>query len=114
MTQTGNGGLDPKQIERFVKRIESLDDDIQRLRDECRAECFDLMTDKKAVLEEAKDAGIPLKPLKAAIKARRLEKQAKAQRDNLRDIDLIDKFDLIRHALGDLADTPLGQAAMNG
>jgi uncharacterized protein (UPF0335 family) len=67
--------------------------------------------DIKSILDEAKKAGVPKASLRAVVKSRELERKAVKQRAELGDLDLQDKYDLIRHALGDLADTPLGQAA---
>jgi uncharacterized protein (UPF0335 family) len=63
-----------------------------------------LRVDIKDTYDKAKDVGIPIKALKAAIKVKRLEEAM--------DQDVSEDYDQIRHALGDLADTPLGQAAM--
>lgn len=45
-------------------------------------------------------------------RVRKLEQKAKDIREGLEEADAIDTFDLIRDAIGPLADTPLGRAAL--
>jgi uncharacterized protein (UPF0335 family) len=98
---------DPK----FVTRIENLERQIEGLRDDIKEEVKVLREDIKQVYDEAEDNGVPKAALRAVLKARSLEKKAKAARDKLDPFNQ-DRFDLIRHALGDLADTPLGAATL--
>ncbi|MGU3661087.1 hypothetical protein [Methylobacterium fujisawaense] len=111
--QHGNG-FDPKRTKECVERIEALVGKKQNLHMTYMAECAVINEDIGDVYEEAKNAWhIPKKALKTVIKARATEKKLQAMRD---DLDLIDResFDQIRHSLGDLADTPLGGAALAG
>lgn len=107
----GNNGLDPEKANSYVGRIENLHKDLDTLRGKYMSECKVVREDIKVVLDEAKDDGFPKKSLKAVVKTRELERKAKACREDLADIDDMDKFDLIRDALGDFADTDLGRAA---
>lgn len=107
----GNG-FDPDKCKSFVDRIESLHADIASEMSAALNACKQIHGDIKIVYQEAKDeAGIPKKALKRVIKVRALERKAEEMREELEGEDQ-DSFDQIRHALGDLADTPLGQAAL--
>lgn len=111
--QHGNG-YDPERTRQCVDRIEALDRKKEAAHMAYMAECAVFAEDKKAVYDEAKDAwGIPKRALKAVIKVRATERKLEAMRDDL-EADDQDSFDQIRHALGDLAETPLGAAALKG
>lgn len=96
----------------FVKRIETIeaeiDDETTKFKDEMVAP---LKGDVKSVYEEAKAAGLTKKSVKTIIAARKKERQVEAAR---RALDMADQstFDNIRLKLGDLADLPLGKAAL--
>lgn len=107
----GNG-FDPEVVGNAVKRVESLEADILAARMKYMSEARAIKGDINIVMGEAKDAGIPKKELKAVLRSRALERRAAAARDDLEDSDSIDTYDQIRLALGDLDDTPLGQAAL--
>lgn len=109
--KTGNG-FDPDLTVQFVQRIEAL----YRERDEKHSE---FMNEAKNILSEvaecyamAKEKGIPKKELKAVVKTRALDRAKEKVRDNLGPEEQ-EQFDLIRHSLGDLAELPLGAAALH-
>lgn len=109
--KTGNG-FDPDLTAQFVNRIEAL----YRERDQKHSE---FMNEAKQILAEvsecyamAKEKGIPKKELKAVVKTRALQRKLDAVRDNL-EAEEQEQFDLIRHSLGDLAELPLGAAALH-
>ena len=107
-----SNGYDPDKVNNAVARIETLKADIASIMGNALNECRSIHQDIKAVYQEAKDAhGIPKKALRSVIKAREFERKAEQVREDLEGDDQND-FDLIRHALGDLADTPLGKAAL--
>ena len=111
--QHGNG-FDPKRTKECVDRIESLAEKKQSLHMTYMQECAVINEDIGDIYEEAKSAwGIPKKALKTVIKVRATERKLEAMRDDL-ETDDQESFDQIRHALGDLADTPLGGAALAG
>ncbi|HEX5508772.1 MAG TPA: GapR family DNA-binding domain-containing protein [Pseudolabrys sp.] len=111
MTQAGTNGFDPDKVKSFIERIENLQSDIRTVKAENAVRCKTIMDDIKIVLDEAKEDGIPRKELKAVLKARELERRLEETRDNL-DGESQETFDQIRFALGDLAETPLGGAAL--
>lgn len=112
VTKAGHNGFDPEKAQSFVSRVENLNQDMETLKAEHMAKCKAVREDIKDVLEEAKGEGIPKGALKAVIKVRELERKAERARDDL-DSDVQGDFDNLRLALGDLAETELGQAAMD-
>lgn len=83
-----------KQLAGFVSRIE-------RLNEEKAA----LQADISAVFAQAKSAGFDASVMREIIKERKMDTAERIERETLRDI--------YRHALGMLADTPLGEAALD-
>jgi uncharacterized protein (UPF0335 family) len=120
-TDTDNGakqarpagnGFDSAKVQSYTDRIESLHADIASIMSAAMNECKSVHGDIKLVYDEAKaEAGIPKKALKKVIQVRALERKAEQKREELEGDDL-ETFDQIRHALGDLADLPLGKAAL--
>lgn len=109
--RAGDNFAPPEKVQELVDRIENMYDEMESAKGKYMAESKSRREDIKTIYDEGKESGIPKKALKAVITARQLERKARAARDDLADLDLQDKFDLIRHRLGDLADTPLGEAA---
>ncbi|MCJ2022150.1 hypothetical protein MKK84_32910 [Methylobacterium sp. E-065] len=111
--QHGNG-FDPKRTKECVDRIEAIAVKKEAAHMAYMRECSVFSEDTKAVYDEAKTAwGIPKRALKTVIKVRATERKLEAMREDLETEDQ-ESFDQIRHALGDLADTPLGGAALAG
>lgn len=79
-------------ITSYAERLNNLLDDRQAINE-----------DIKAVYEEAKEAGIVTKHLRAIVAESRIDAETRADMYRIRDE--------YRHALGLLADLPLGQAA---
>lgn len=109
VTQPGSNGFDGAKL--FVADIERHFETLESYRGEYMRRCRDVRDLIAQTYDRAKDAGVPKKELKAVIKARELERKIEALRENL-DEDGAETFDQIRHALGDLADLPLGDAAL--
>ncbi len=95
----------------FVDRIERCNKDKASAHGVYMKRCGEIQNDINAILDEAKDAGLTKKSVKAVIKVREHEAKAKALREDLEDDDAA-LFDDIREALGDFADSPLGAAAV--
>jgi uncharacterized protein (UPF0335 family) len=83
------------------QRLVSIVERNERLEDEKRA----LGSDIKDVYAEAKSAGYPVDALRQVIRERRMEAQKREEREV--------GMTLIRNALGDFANTPLGEAALS-
>lgn len=95
----------------FVKRVETLHKDLATEKSEYMTNCKTIREDIKQVLSDAADAGITRKTIKTAVKVRALERKAAEAREDL-DIAERDHLDNIRLSLGDLAELPLGKAAL--
>lgn len=106
----GNG-FDKEAVEGFVSRIENLNGDLATEKSEFMTRCKTIRGDIKDVFDEAKGAGIPKKELKRVIKRRALENKIENLREELEG-DEQHNYDMLLHALGHLADTPLGGAAL--
>lgn len=106
----GNG-YDPEAVTKFVGRIELLESEKQILKDKCKEDCEPISADIKEVMDEAKEAGIPKKELKAALKARELRRKIDDQREKLNEYEQ-NNFDNLVLALGGLKDLPLGEFAI--
>ena len=87
------GGIAGDRLRSFVERIE-------RLEEEKRA----LGSDLKEVYAEAKGSGFDTKTIRLLIKERRMDKDDLDEQTTM--------LDLYRRALGMLATTPLGRAAL--
>jgi uncharacterized protein (UPF0335 family) len=91
-----NGGMIEREALRsYVERVSNLHDQ----RDE-------ISTDIREVYAEAKDAGFDTTLLREVVKEHRIDPEARSAR--------YAKLDAYRRALGMLADTPLGEAAIGG
>jgi uncharacterized protein (UPF0335 family) len=87
------GVINEQALERYVSRIENLHNERKSLNE-----------DIKEVYGEAKDAGFDTTILREIVRERQMEEPARHSRYAL--------LDSYRRALGMLADTPLGEAAM--
>jgi uncharacterized protein (UPF0335 family) len=104
-------GVGAKKVCGFVEEIENYRGQQDRLREKCSEDCSAITESITAVYSAAKDAGVNKKALKKVVRTRELERKAKAEREKLEGFEQ-DTFDKIRLALGDLAELPLGQAAL--
>lgn len=87
------GNNSSAQIKSIIERIENLNEQIDGLK-----------SDQKDIFAEAKSNGYDVAALRAVIKYRKEDADKRANREALLETYL--------HALGMLADTPLGQAAV--
>jgi len=81
------------QLKSFVERVERLEEEKKSLAEDIRE-----------VFAEAKASGFDVKALRAVIRLRAQDAEERAEHEAL--------VDLYKHALGMLADTPLGEAAL--
>lgn len=105
-------GFDPKKTSAYVKRIDSVYRQLESLKGKYMSECKGYRKDITDILDEAKSIGIPKKAFKSYLRERELLSKAADVRDELEGDDQ-DSFDMIKQAMGELADTPLGQAALS-
>lgn len=95
----------------YVKRVENIDRQVEDIMDAAREECVDLKLDRNQIFKDAKSAGHSVKVIKAAVKQRKAQRKMDADINRLSLSDR-DRVEMIIHALGDLAGTPLGAAAV--
>lgn len=107
----GNSGLGNTEATEFVDRIENLLRQLDSMKGAYMAECKGVREDIREVYSEAEDQGLPKNALRAVVKTRELERRADECRGSLEGEDQ-NAYDKIRHSLGDLAELPLGQAAL--
>lgn len=81
------------QLRLFIERIERLEEEKKGIAD-----------DIKDVYLEAKSQGFDAKIMRIIVRERKMDKNARAERDAL--------IETYKAALGMLSDTPLGQAAL--
>ncbi len=91
MTETT--GIAGDRLRSFIERVERLEE-----------EKSTLVIDIREVYAEAKGEGFDVKTMRAIVKLRKLDSADRAEQEAL--------LDLYKSALGMLADTPLGQAAI--
>ena len=91
MTDNPLGSNSANQLKSFVERVERLSEEKKSITDDIRD-----------VYAEAKSNGFDCKALREVVKLRRLDKE------KLQEFE--ETVETYRHALGDLADTPLGRA----
>ncbi len=89
----GHNTIAADQLKSIIARVEKLE-----------AEKADIAADIRDVFAEAKGNGFDVKTIKAIIKRRAKDAQQVEQEESMMDVYL--------HALGMLADTPLGKAAI--
>ena len=87
----GHNSVAPDRLRSLVERIERLEEEKKALAD-----------DIKDIYTEAKSAGYDPKALRQVIRERRMNAADRQEREAL--------LDVYRHALGMLADLPLGRA----
>lgn len=112
--KAGHNGFDPAVLNSLAERIESIEADIESDKGASMQRWKAMKEDIADIVEEGKARGIPPKPFKKALKARKLNRQIEALRTDLADMVDQESYDQIRFALGDLADLPLGEAALKG
>lgn len=91
MSDTGHNSN--QQLRAFVERIERLEE-----------EKASIASDIRDVYAESKSSGFDVKALRALIRLRKQDAKERAEHEAI--------LDVYKHALGMLADLPLGRAAM--
>lgn len=109
----GNG-YDEEKARNYFAKVEGHLDELATERGEFMRRCKVIRDRISEVVTEARDdLGVPKKAFKAVVKEHELRRKLDAVRDDLDDSELIDAFDLLKAALGDFADLPLGAAALS-
>jgi uncharacterized protein (UPF0335 family) len=106
-----SNGFKPEDLKSYINRVENVKRDIASKTGSFMKEIRDLRDDIKDILTEAKENGVPVKPLKAELKLRDLDREKEKIVENLEEDDA-ETLEQIRFALGDYASLPLGEAVM--
>ena len=104
-------GFDSKQLQGYLSEIDAADVEIERLKEEFKDEAAPAKEQIKDTLKAAKDAGINMAAFKVVVAEHRAEKRLDRKIDRLDMADRAD-YEAMVEALGPLADTPLGEAAL--
>jgi len=108
----GRNRATPSEMASYVDEFEKLEKEKLDRKMAYMAECAKISARQKDLCDDAKGGGLNGKVLRATVKQRALERKAQAIEESLEDDDAELLRD-IREALGDYADLPLGQAAVN-
>lgn len=103
-------GFDADKIKGYVTRAESIDQQIASETGTFMKTVKDLKDDKKEIVQEAKNEGIPPKALKALLSQRKLLRDLEKIENCLESEDA-DSLSAIREALGDWAEEVSARAA---
>lgn len=98
-------------LKQFLGRYEALQDDIDAILSAAKDECEPARQDQAQIVKDAADAGYSKKEFKTVLRKHRLEKRLARVADSL-DANQKETYEQMLHALGELADTPLGAAAL--
>ncbi|KAB0269013.1 hypothetical protein [Microvirga brassicacearum] len=109
--QASTNGFDATVLNDIVHRFDELNDELASAKGVYMKRARDIADSKRGLIEEAKSRGIATKPLKAVLKEIDLSRKIAATRSEL-EADDADQAELMRSALGDFADLPLGAAAV--
>lgn len=93
MAKAGDNSIAGDRLRSLIERIERLEEEKRRI-----------AADIKEVYAEAKGTGFDPKIMRQIIRERRMDKDDLDEQESL--------LDIYRRALGMLADTPLGEAAL--
>lgn len=107
-----SNGFDKQVLTSVVKRIEGVFAELLSERGSYMERCKEIRAGFASCYEDAKNAGIPRKELKALIKTRELERKIDEQISALEEDEKL-TFQMLEEALGDFGETPLGSAALN-
>jgi hypothetical protein len=107
-----NGSMPPADtLEKYMGRVRQLYADLEDERTKYQNIAKEIRADIGDLIAEAEGAGIPSRAFMAVIKYDRLRDKLDQVRGDLKPSEA-ETFDQIRLALGGLADTPLGRAAL--
>jgi hypothetical protein len=106
----GNGGP-LKGLEGYLKEIDSQDDELDTLRAEYMNACKGPRSIIKDIMGSAREAELNMKAFRTLVHKHRAERRHEKR---LAGLDLVDQsaFHEMVDALGEFADTPLGNAAV--
>lgn len=98
------------KLQGFLDRVMEVYGEIDVVMADAKRACAPHREDLKQIKKEANEAGFPAKELNTLIKKHRLEHQIEHIADEFDD-EQKERFEDMLHALGELKDLPLGEAA---
>lgn len=111
MSEHQTNAIDPTTAQRFVGELDRCDEELLTLRGEYMQRCKTVRERKADWMEQAADAGLPRAGLKHYLKERKLLAAVSFHRQEA-EPEVIETADMIREALGDFSELPLGGAAV--
>jgi uncharacterized protein (UPF0335 family) len=93
----------------YLDRIAEVQAEIDKIMENAKAACSPLREDIDEIRKEANEAGFARKELNTLIRKERLERKLERVAENL-DEEQKERYEDMLHALGALADLPLGEA----
>ena len=103
-------GFDGKKLKGFLDRFRACQREIDTIMSAAQDECAPHRDDMAAIKKEAAEAGFSKTEFATVLRKMRLEDKLNAVAAKL-DEDQQNTYEMMLHALGQLADTPLGAAA---
>lgn len=106
-----SNGYDGQELERYLQSIDSADDELDTLKGEHMTACKGPRGRIKDTLAAARDAEINMPAFRAFLAKHRAERK-QAKRVAELEADDANEYEMMRNALGEFGETPLGQAAL--
>jgi len=110
-TAAKDNGPSEADVREAFSAILSFHEELESERGTYMQRCREIRSQIADVYDTAKDKGVTKKVLKAAVKEHSLRQKADACREDL-EADEQREYDILAQKLGDLADLPLGRAAL--
>jgi hypothetical protein len=110
-TTAGSNGYDPEKLKQFVDAIEREQDKLDELKIEHLNACRGPRGRIKQITKAVREEDIDVDAFRVVVK-KRLDERKHAKRVAELEDDAASAFAMIEAALGEYADTPLGQAAL--
>lgn len=111
MSDTSTNGIDPGKARKYIGAIQAKFGELLSERGSYMATCKGIRQDIKDLKESANDDGIPRSSLNLLLKEMDLEGKLTRLKNEAEE-DVVRLADMIREALGEFADSPLGSAAV--
>ena len=107
----GHNGHDRAQLEGYLNRVDSLDDELMTLKGRYMADCKGPRGRIKDILAEVRESDINIKAFKELLQTHRDDRKRLARIEAL-EADDRDAYEILEEALGDFGETPLGAATL--
>lgn len=108
----GSNGFDGQRLGEFIRRVEACQAEIDSVMQDAKDACASHRDDIAAIKKEAAEAGFSKTEFSAVLRKHRLEKKLEHVADSL-DSEQKETYEQMLESLGELAETPLGKAALD-